>query len=129
MANLNPAQKRCRDILKMLSNTKDVALRKRRARELEPIQIRVADLTPQAFCALMQMKGAMPSASPAQIDEANRVFGSVLDRATKLAVIVKGLEELDEMGVVVFVPPEDVFCYPNLDLLTEVVDAKQLVSS
>lgn len=128
MAQLNAVQKRARDILKMLTNTKDHALRRKRTAALPPIVIKMSELSPTAYCALMQMRGALPSATPEQLEAAQRVFGSVIDRATQVAAVLKGLQELDEMGIGVFMPPSNFFCYPNLDLATEVVTPAQLKS-
>lgn len=126
MPQFNAAQLRCRDSLKMLVEIKDNALRQKRAAELPPLRIKVADLTPTAYCALMQMKGSMPNATPEQLAEAQRVFGAVIDQATKIAAIRQGLKELDIMGVGV-VMPDGFLCYPNIDLLSEVVTAAQVV--
>ena len=129
MAEYNAAQKRARDTLKMLMSTKDVRLRQKRTKELPPLVLKVSELSPTAYCALMQMKGSLPSATPAQLDEANRVFGSVIDQATKVAAVRKGMQELDEMGVIVTITAADgdhFFCYPNIDLATEAVLASSL---
>ena len=117
-----------RETMKMLMAIKDPAARRARVAKLPPIRVKVADLSPTAYCALLQIKGSLPGATPDQLEAANKVFGSVIDQATKVAAVTKGLRELDELGIVIFIPPEDVFCYPHIDLLTEVVDASKLNS-
>lgn len=129
MPQYNAAQKHARDTLKMLISITDARLRQKRSKELPPIQIKVAELSPAAYCALMQMRGALPGATPAQLAEAQHVFGSVIDRTTQAAAVAKGLMELDEMGVGVFLRAADgvhFFCYPNLDLLAAVTPASAL---
>jgi hypothetical protein len=129
MPQYNAAQQRARDTFKMLMSITDVRLRQKRSRELPPLVVKVSELSPQAYCALMQMRGALPGASPEQLVEAERVFGSVIDRATQIAVVSKGLQELDEMGIGLFVNMPDgthFFCYPNLDLAVEATPASQI---
>lgn len=129
MPQYNAAQQRARDTFRMLMSITDVRLRNKRSKELPPLKIKVSELTPQAYCALMQLRGALPGATPEQLVEAERVFGAVVDRATQIAVVSKGLQELDEMGVGLFVNAPDgvhFYCYPNLDLLTEVTPASAI---
>lgn len=129
MPQLNAAQIRVRDTLKMLQSITDRRLRMTRSKELPPMQLKLSELSPAAYCALMHMRGSLPGASPEQLAEAERVFGNVIDRATQIAVVSKGLQELDELGVGLFVSMPDghhFFCYPNLDLLTEVVPASAI---